>query len=85
MDFTGSNGTGEDELGHGTHVAGLVAGNSAEFKGVAPGAWLVSLKVLGADGSGRTSDVINAIDYAIAQQGPVRAAGDQPVAGPAGV
>ncbi len=62
-----------------------VAGNSAEFKGVAPDAWLVSLKVLGADGSGRTSDVIRAIDYAIAQQGEVRAAGDQPVAGPAGV
>ena len=43
---------GEDELGHGTHIAGIVAGNSAGFKGVAPGANLVSLKVLGADGSG---------------------------------
>ena len=68
VDFTQSNGKGEDQLGHGTHVAGLVAGNSAEFKGVAPDAWLVSLKVLGADGSGRTSDVINAIDYAIANK-----------------
>jgi len=68
VDFTKSNGTGEDELGHGTHVAGLVAGNSATFKGVAPGASLVSLKVLGADGSGRTSDVINAIDFAIANK-----------------
>ena len=68
VDFTRPNGTGEDELGHGTHVAGLAAGNSAEFKGVAPDAWLVSLKVLGADGSGRTSDVINAIDYAIAHK-----------------
>ncbi len=65
VDFTKSNGTGEDELGHGTHIAGLVAGNSAEFKGVAPDASLVSLKVLGADGSGLTSDVIRAIDFAI--------------------
>ncbi len=55
VDFTRSNGTGEDELGHGTHVAGLAAGNSAAFKGVAPDASLVSLKVLGADGSGRTA------------------------------
>ena len=35
---------------------------------MAPGARLVSLKVLGADGSGRTSDVISAIDYAIAHK-----------------
>ncbi len=68
VDFTQSNGKGEDELGHGTHIAGIVGGNGAEFKGVAPGAWLVSLKVLGADGSGRTSDVISAIDFAIAHK-----------------
>ena len=52
---------------------------------MAPGAWLVSLKVLGADGSGQTSDVIRAIDFAIAHKDEVRAAGDQPVAGPSGV
>jgi serine protease AprX len=65
VDFTKSNGTGEDALGHGTHIAGIVGGDSAGFKGVAPGAWLVSLKVLGADGSGLSSDVIRAIDFAI--------------------
>ncbi len=67
-DFTAANGTGEDQLGHGTHIAGLIGSRSAEVSGVAPGAWLVSLKVLGADGSGRTSDVIRAIDYAIANK-----------------
>jgi serine protease AprX len=68
VDFTGPNGRGEDQLGHGTHVAGIVGGNSGTFKGVAPGANLVSLKVLGADGSGKTSDVIRAIDYAVANK-----------------
>src|SRR5204863_9853370 len=32
---------------------------------MAQGAWIVNLKALGADGSGRTSDVIAAIDWAI--------------------
>ena len=45
------------------------AARAADFRGVAPGASIVSLKVLDADGSGRTSDVINAIDFAIANKG----------------
>ena len=64
LDFTDPAGRGVDELGHGTHVAGIIGGQDDNFQGVAPGAWIVSLKVLGADGSGRTSDVINAIDWA---------------------
>ncbi len=68
VDFTRSNGIGEDALGHGTHIAGIVAGDGAGVRGVAPGAHLVSLKVLGADGSGYSSDVIRAIDYAIANK-----------------
>ena len=35
---------------------------------MAPGAWIVNLKVLGADGSGTTADVIEAIDWAIANR-----------------
>ena len=38
------------------------------FGGMAPGAWIVNLKVLEADGSGKTSDVIEAIDWAIANR-----------------
>jgi len=65
MDFTESN-TGRDEYGHGTHVAGIIGeGDRDGYSGMAPGAWLVSLKVLAADGSGNTSDVIEAIDWAI--------------------
>src|SRR5262249_39920991 len=48
------------------HVAGIVAGNdTGDYAGIAPGAHIVSLRVLGADGSGDTSDVINAIDWAV--------------------
>ena len=59
-----------DEFGHGTHVAGIIAGNGFDSDGgrlgVAPEAHLVGLKVLDADGTGYMSDVIAAIDYAIA-------------------
>ena len=59
-----------DEFGHGTHVAGIVAGSGfasdGRRTGVAPGARLVGLKVLDGNGEGHVSDVIAAIDYAIA-------------------
>jgi serine protease AprX len=69
VDFTG--GDGVDQFGHGTHVAGLIAGQPGRtpdtriYQGVAPGAYLVNLRVLGADGSGVASDVIEAIDWAV--------------------
>jgi len=66
FDFTGKKASVVDKFGHGTHVAGIVAGNdTGEYAGIAPGAHIVSLRVLGPDGSGDTSDVINAIDWAI--------------------
>jgi serine protease AprX len=61
-----------DEYGHGTHVAGLIAGSGAlsfgAHAGIAPDARLIGLKVLDASGSGYTSDVIAAIDFAIANR-----------------
>ena len=58
-----------DDYGHGTHVGGLIAGNgvgsNGRYRGVAPGAVLVGLKVLDANGAGRTSDVLSAIEYAV--------------------
>jgi subtilisin family serine protease len=82
-----------DPCGHGTHVAGIIAGQApaeaqafervytptadeshtvtlqprscdpTELRGVAPKCKLVSLRVLEADGGGRSSDVIQALAY----------------------
>jgi serine protease AprX len=58
-----------DEYGHGTHVAGLIAGNGAgsngRYRGVAPGATLIGLKALDGNGAGLTSHVLSALEYAI--------------------
>ncbi len=58
-----------DDYGHGTHVAGLIASDGKEsngqYKGIAPGALLYGFKVLDANGRGRTSDVVAAIDFIV--------------------
>jgi serine protease AprX len=54
-----------DEYGHGTHVAGLIAGRNV---GVAPGARLVGFKVLDVNGKGATSNVLRAIEFATANK-----------------
>ncbi|WP_329004208.1 S8 family serine peptidase [Kribbella sp. NBC_00709] len=65
-----------DDNGHGTHVAGIVAGNSATptgRTGVAPAATLTAYKVLGADGRGPESDIIAGLEAATAPDNPHRA------------
>ncbi len=58
-----------DDQGHGSHCAGIVAGSGkssdGKFKGVAPEASLVGVKVLDANGSGSFSDVIKGIQWAV--------------------
>jgi subtilisin family serine protease len=56
----------EDLIGHGTHVAGIVAGAGKIFRGVAPEVELVIAKVLGADG-GDDTDVIAGLSWASRQ------------------
>src|SRR5688572_13943437 len=66
VDFTGSSGDATvDGYGHGTHVAGIISGGGSDQSGVAPGAHIISLRAIGDDGSGTTSAVIAAIDWAI--------------------
>ena len=57
----------KDDNGHGTHVAGTIAAlnNRMGVIGVAPDAMLYSVKVLGADGSGNLSDIIEGLDWCI--------------------
>jgi serine protease AprX len=62
-----------DDYGHGTHVAGIIGGSGAhsllaEQAGLAPGVRFVVLKALDRSGAGYTSDVIRAIDFAVANR-----------------
>lgn len=59
--------TFQDDNGHGTHVAGVVAAldNEQGVIGVAPEAQLYALKILDASGSGRWSDLAAAIEWAV--------------------
>ncbi|WP_433214133.1 S8 family peptidase [Microtetraspora malaysiensis] len=56
----------QDGNGHGTHVAATIAGGDGR-KGVAPGAELMVGKVLGDDGSGTLSGVIEGMEWAAAE------------------
>ncbi len=76
-DFVNAQMFAYDDYGHGTHVAGIMVGNgraaagtdaNGAQRGVAPGAHLVVLKALDMTGNGFTSNVIAAIDYAIAKR-----------------
>ena len=69
VDFVNGRDQTYDDYGHGTHVAGIVAGNGADSSGarsgIAPAAHLIVLKVLDESGQGRISDVIAALDYVV--------------------
>ena len=69
VDFVNGRTSPYDDNGHGTHVAGIIAGNGANSLGVragiAPDAHLVSLKVLDANGHGVISNVIAALDWVV--------------------
>jgi serine protease AprX len=61
----------QDTFGHGTHMAGIIAGNDpatllgTRFQGIAPGARLTSLKVGTAQGAVDVSQVVAAIDWVV--------------------
>ena len=59
-----------DVYGHGTHVAGTVCAsmNGWGAVGVAPSCDLYALKVLNDSGSGRTSDILAAVEWAVEQE-----------------
>jgi subtilisin family serine protease len=63
--FLGGRTTPQDQNGHGTHVAGTIAArdNLIGVVGVAPGALVVSVRVLDGSGSGTTTGVIAGVDY----------------------
>ncbi|PIN76065.1 hypothetical protein COV17_03345 [Candidatus Woesearchaeota archaeon CG10_big_fil_rev_8_21_14_0_10_36_11] len=64
-DFGNDDADPKDVHSHGTHVAGIVASEDGTYRGVAPGAKIVALKVFTDDGSGDTSDAISALDWCV--------------------
>ena len=69
VDFVNGRTAPYDDEGHGTHVAGIIAGNGHDslgrHAGIAPDATLVALKVLDAEGRGTISDAIAALDWVL--------------------
>ena len=66
-DFHNDDNNPMDDDGHGTHCAGTVAGDgtAGTQTGMAPDATIMALKVLGNDGSGYESNVLDAIQFAV--------------------
>ena len=64
-DYVNNDGDATDDEGHGTHVAGIVASRDSVYKGVAPDASLMAVKVLDSTGSGFMSTVIVGIDWCV--------------------
>ena len=71
-DFVGDRPNPYDDNGHGTHVAGIAAGNGARsggrYRGIAPGARLIGVKALNRAGSGSLSTIIRAVQWCIEQK-----------------
>jgi subtilisin family serine protease len=69
QDFVSYNGQTDDAYGHGTHVASLAAGNgrisNAAYIGIAPNADIINLRVLDDAGTGRVSNLLNALDWVL--------------------
>lgn len=69
VDFSSDDDPYDDGFGHGTFVAGLIAGNGASsngaYKGVAPNANIVSIKIASRNGASDVSHVLAGIQWAV--------------------
>jgi serine protease AprX len=68
-DFVNNETRAYDDNGHGTHCAGILAGNGyaskGKYKGIAPDANILSVKVLDESGNGNTSDILSTVQWII--------------------
>jgi serine protease len=68
-DLVDGDATPNDANGHGTHVTGIIAahaGNGIGVAGAAPGARVLAIRALDADGRGDTDTVARGVDAAVA-------------------
>jgi serine protease AprX len=67
VDFVNGRTARYDDNGHGTHVAGIIGGtgklSAKKYAGMAPGASMVSLKVLNQNGEGTVGNILKALDW----------------------
>ena len=77
VDFTGTSSssfTVKDPYGHGSHVAGLIAGSKGtntellEYRGIAPNANVINVRVLGDNGTGTSASLIQGLDWILANR-----------------
>jgi serine protease AprX len=72
-DCVGGKNTVYDDSGHGTHVAGIIAGSGAssngKYAGLAGGANIVAVKVLDSSGNGKIDDVLRGVDWLMENHG----------------
>ena len=71
--FSSNSPGASDGYGHGTHVAGIVAGNGADsggsYMGIAPQANLINVKVSDDQGAALTSDLVNGLQWVLNNKG----------------
>lgn len=74
-DYVGKKKYPYDDNGHGTHVAGIIAGNGklsdGRYKGIAPKSQIVSLKILDKRGNGKMEHILSALDWIRMQKGKI--------------
>ncbi|MFN3652252.1 MAG: S8 family peptidase [Armatimonadota bacterium] len=75
VDLVNGRSTPYDDNGHGTHVAGIAAGDGGaaaaagrDLRGIAPGANIIGVKVLHGDLSGYASTVIKGLDFCVRER-----------------
>lgn len=64
-DFVNSDNDPMDDNSHGTHCAGIAASSDAVYKGVAPDANIIAIKILDSGGGGNTEGLIAGIDWCV--------------------
>jgi serine protease AprX len=72
VDLANDGALGLDPAGHGTHLAGIIAGHGATFRGVAPDALLVDIRVLDESGEGTLRNVVAGFDWLLKNRAALR-------------